>query len=324
MAELKYIIKEEEYRKEKFNVYEFYFKCENTSNEFTTPEIGDVNLLQLYNQYRERKNILFPEQIKEMRLKYGLSAARMSELLGFGVNTYSNYEKGEIPNDSNSTLLNVANEPDEFKKSIVSKKENLFSKNQLKNLYDKIDKLIQEKISCSLFNLIWNKDTIPNKFTGFKTPDFNKFAHTVIYFIREPHTFVTRLNKYLFYSDFLNFKNTGYSITGIHYAAIPQGPVPNNYDYLYNLLLEEKFIGKEEVPINDNEIYERYKPAQIFDQSLFSKEELNSLKTVMDRLCYMKTKDIIDLSHEEKAWTENQANKDLISYQDFGFELKGI
>ena len=92
-AVLSYNIKEEDYRKEIFTIYEFYYKCEITGNEFTTPEIGDINMFQIYNQYRERKNILFPEQIKQMREKYGLSAAKMSEVLGFGVNTYSNYEK---------------------------------------------------------------------------------------------------------------------------------------------------------------------------------------------------------------------------------------
>jgi len=169
----------------------------------------------------------------------------------------------------------------------------LFSKNQLNNLYDTIDKLIQEKNNCSIYNIIWSRNAVPNKFTGYRTPDFKKFAHTVIYFIREPHTFVTRLNKYLFYSDFLNFKNTGYSITGLHYAAILRGPVPNDYDYLYQLLFSEEFIDKEDVSINNNDIYERYKPAKEFDESLFTKEELKSLKSVMDKFCFLKTEEII-------------------------------
>lgn len=322
-AVLESVVKEEEFRKEKFTVYEYFYKCEITGNEFTTPEIGDINMLQIYNQYRERKGVLFPEQIKEMREKYGLSAAKMSELLGFGVNTYSNYEKGEIPNDSNATLLSLANEPNDFK-TLVSKKEHIFSLKQLTALYNKLDLLIQENSKCNLFNILWKNNASPNKYTGYKSPDFKKFAHTVIFFIQEPHTFITRLNKYLFYSDFLNFKNTGYSITGLHYAAIPNGPAPQNYGYLYQLLSDEGFTDKEEIKLNDNEVYERYKSLLEFDKSFFTENELDSLKSVLDKFIYWKTGDIIKLSHEEKGWIDNIENKSLISYQDYGFELKGI
>lgn len=322
-AVLESVVKEEEFRKEKFIVREYFYKCEETGKEFTTPEIGDINMLQIYNQYRERKDILFPEQIREMREKYSLSAAKMSELLGFGVNTFGNYEKGEIPNDSNATLLTLANDPEDFK-SLVSKKEHIFSLKQLAVLYHKLDNLIQEKNTCNLFNILWKNNECPNKFTGYKIPDFKKFAHTVIFFIKEPHTFITRLNKYLFYADFLNFKNTGYSITGLHYVAIPNGPVPQNYSYLFQLLNDKEFTDKEEVRINDNEFYERYRPILEFDKNLFNKEELISLNNVLDKFIYWKTSDIINLSHEEKGWIENIETKGLISYQDYGFDLKGI
>ena len=258
-----------------------------------------------------------------MRGRYGLSAAKMSEVLGFGANTYSNYEKGEMPNDSNSTLLNVANEPKDFK-TIISKKENLFSENQLKTLYHKIEKLFQEQNICSIFNLIWGINASPNRFNGYKIPDFKKFAHSVIFFIKEPRISVTRLNKYLFYSDFLNFKNTGYSITGLSYAASPRAPAPNQYDYLYQLLNEKGYIEKEDVPISDKDIFERYKPSLEFDKSFFNEDELNSMKNVFDKFQFLRTNEIIDLCHKEKAWIENIANKHLISYQDYGFELKGI
>jgi transcriptional regulator with XRE-family HTH domain/uncharacterized phage-associated protein len=258
-----------------------------------------------------------------MREKYGLSAAKMSEVLGFGANTISSYEKGEIPNDSNATLLNIANEPEEFK-SIILKKQKLFTDKLFKNLLDRIEKIIQQKNTCNLFNIIWKTVDLPDRFTGFKIPDLLKFAHTVIYFIREPHTFITRLNKYLFYSDFFNFKNTGYSITGLRYAAITNGPVPNNYNYLYNLLESEEYIEKEDVQFNDKETVERYKPSKKFDKSLFTEQELDSLKSVLEKFQYLKTNEIIDISHKEKAWIENESTKSLISYQDYGFELKGI
>ena len=90
------------------------------------------------------------------------------------------------------------------------------------------------------------------------------------------------------------------------------------------MLNEKGYIEKEDVPISDKDIFERYKPSLEFDKSFFNEDELNSMKNVFDKFQFLRTNEIIDLCHKEKAWIENIANKDLISYQDYGFELKGI
>ncbi len=70
---------------------------------------------QAYNQYRDKYNLPFPEEIKEIRAKYGVSATKMSEILGFGINSYRNYENGEVPNQSNANLIQLAKNPIQFK-----------------------------------------------------------------------------------------------------------------------------------------------------------------------------------------------------------------
>jgi DNA-binding transcriptional regulator YiaG len=60
--------------------------CEDTGEEFTDAKLDDLNLTQAYNQYRTRCNLPFPDEIKALREQYGLSAAKMSEILGFGAN----------------------------------------------------------------------------------------------------------------------------------------------------------------------------------------------------------------------------------------------
>jgi len=322
-AELQFVIKDEVYKKEIFKVYEFYYKCEETGKEFTTTEAGDINMLQIFNQYRERKGILFPEQLIAMRESYKLSAAKMSDILGFGANTISNYEKGEMPSDSSATLLKVASEPAEFK-SIVETKKSLFSEKQYKDLIHRIDNLIRQENKTSLFNIIWNTKIIPDSNTGYRAPDFDKFANTVLYFINIPWMFTTRLNKYLFYSDFLNFKHTGYSITGLQYAAIPQGPVPNGYALLFSLLENENYIERESTRTKNDEVYDRYVPKKEFDSEVFCENELKVLKFVKDMLRRKRTPEIIDLSHKEKGWINNVKVKGIISYQEYGFELTGI
>lgn len=93
------------FRKDNFNIFEHFYKCEKCDNEFTNTTLDELNINQVYNQYRQKYNIPFPEQILTLRIKYDLSAIKMAEVLGFGVNQYGKYEKGEIPSVSNAFLL---------------------------------------------------------------------------------------------------------------------------------------------------------------------------------------------------------------------------
>lgn len=318
-AELKYEISNETFRKEIFKVRKYFYKCKKTGKEFTTSEAGDLNIIQLFNMYRERKKVLFPEQITEMRERYGLSAAKMSEVLGFGANTYSNYEKGEIPNDSNSTLLNQAYKPKGFL-SIIKEKEDLFTKKQYQILRNRVEEIIVERDSFCLRDYLFSDNTKPTEFTGYKMPNIAKIENVVIYFLQNPFTYITRLNKLLFYSDFLNFSETGFSITGLRYAAIDKGPVPNNYNLLYSILEKEGAINCDNVVMKDYE-FSKYEPLKKFDKAIFKSKELEVLKRVLENFEYEKTAKIIDISHEEEGWKKNIKAKGLISYKEYGLEL---
>lgn len=321
-AGIKFEISEEVFRKEIFKVRKFYYKCEKTGKEFTTKESGDLNIVQLFNLYRERKKILFPEQIIKMRERYGLSSAKMSEVLGFGANTYSNYEKGEIPNDSNSTLLNQAYKAESFL-GIILEKENLFTEKQFNELKKRLDKIISEDKSISLRDYLFAEITKPNEYTGYRLPDFEKIANVVIYFLKNPYTYNTRLNKFLFYSDFLNYSNTGYSITGLNYAAIDKGPVPDSYKLLYSILEEEEYIKYENNLKEDCE-QSKYVPAKKFNKDLFTAQEMETLESIYKQFEFKSTPQIIDISHKEEAWKKNIKNHRMISYKEYGFDLKGV
>ena len=51
---------------------------------------------------------------------------------------------------------------------------------------------------------------------------------------QEGGIFPTKLNKAMFYADFLNYKQRGISISGLEYQAIQYGPVPVHYDTIYD------------------------------------------------------------------------------------------
>jgi len=56
---------------------------------------------------------------------------------------------------------------------------------------------------------------------------------------------------------------------------------------------------------------------------LFSLEESETLKLVANRFKSTATKEIVNISHAETAWIENEKNKNCISYQ-LAFDLKAL
>jgi putative zinc finger/helix-turn-helix YgiT family protein len=331
-ARLRHQIKEAEFRGEKFKYYHFYYECEKTKKRFTTNEAGDLNYYQVTNQYRERKKMMFPEQIIRMRENYGLSAAKMSRILGFGPNTYSNYEKGEVPSEANAEILRLANNPELFRGFFVENKGDEFSKEQLKKLEERIGTLTAKKVTYRMFFGaiwdIWNYDTIPNEHTGYRAPNFEKFGNMVIYFAKhEPDkSYATRLNKQLFYADFLHFKYTGYSISGCMYHANKFGTVPIRSDISFALLDEREYLEKSLGYIDKNgEMKPIFRPNVKFAKELFAPFEITILETVFEKFKHIPTKDLVErVNHEERAWKELKDEKRRISYREYGFEIKGV
>jgi hypothetical protein len=169
------------FRNEEFEIFEHYYKCQKCLKEFTTNEIDNLDVYQVYNQYREKYFIPFPEQLTSIREKYNLSAAKMSDIIGFGPNQYRLYESGDIPTESQGALLGMIFKTDNFI-DLVKKK-----KTQLKD-YEKILnhlKSIKEKeVQIEMIPAPLNESISPNQNTGYKVPSLEKFANMVIYLIQ--------------------------------------------------------------------------------------------------------------------------------------------
>lgn len=70
------------FRKGPFPVWFQYYVCKDTGEQFTDEELDEVNTNQVYNQYRAKYGIPFLDEKKATREQYGLSANKMSEILG--------------------------------------------------------------------------------------------------------------------------------------------------------------------------------------------------------------------------------------------------
>lgn len=315
------------FRKESFEILYHYFKDSETGETLENDDLYELNQRQVYNQYREKYNLPFPHEIKDIREQYGVSAAKMSEILGFGINQYRNYEKGEIPSISNGRLIQMMRNPKEFKR-MIELSETLSWKD-VEKLREKISELIRIQKENS-----WNNLRVPNyllegdrpsKHTGFVKPNLNKLCNMLLYFAETISPHKTKMNKLLFYADFLHFKRTCYSISGSKYRAIQFGPVPQNFGSIYEFAHREGFIHIEYKECNDGVIQEKHLPSRekIFQESLFDDEELKTIELIENTFKTMKTKDIVNKSHEEDAWKDYVGERGIISYQK-AFTLKSL
>lgn len=315
-----------DFRKETFEIVFHYYKCEDSGEQFTTTALDEVNINQVYNQYRDKFNIPFPDEIIRIREKYGLSAAKMSEILGFGVNSYRQYEAGEMPSVANAKLIQMVDDPKVF---IEMAELCAPLDEKAKNKYIQKAQLLAEEKKRNIFNLNFKEYLLGNHladiYSGYRNPNFEKFSEMVVYYSDKLSPFKTKMNKLLFYADFLMFKKSCFSISGKRYVAIDRGPVPDKYASIYEYLANENVIEIQYTEFPSGYTGEQFQAREDrkFNAELFTENELETLEKVASVFKDTGTNDIITLSHLEEAWKKSVKNKSVISYE-YAFELNQI
>ncbi|MDP4580857.1 MAG: DUF4065 domain-containing protein [Saprospiraceae bacterium] len=311
------------FRKETFDIVFHYYQCEDSGEQFTSAALDELNMNQVYNQYRDKFNIPFPDEINNIRSKYGLSASKMSEILGFGVNSYRQYEAGEIPSIANAKLIQIVDDPQNFME-MTALCGTLDEKARVKYIQKAI--FLAEEKKRNIFNINFKEyllgKHLADIYSGYRNPNFEKITEMVVYFSDKLSPFKTKMNKLLFYADFLMFKQSCFSISGMRYKAIEMGPVPINFQSIFEYL-----ANKDEIDIFTTEFPQGYigeqfkaKNGRPFRVELFSENELNVLEKVANVFKPTSTNQIIEISHLEEAWKKNEKNKSVISYE-YAFDL---
>lgn len=312
------------FRKEEFEIQYHYYLCEDSGETFEDENLLQLNLTQVHNLYREKYNLPFTEEIIALREQYGLNASKMAAVLGFGTNVWRGYESGEIPNVSNGRLIQLIKDPDEFRKLL--KISGVLSDGEMKKAEKALDNLAEQQAALQKHDaqsFFFGYPT-PNRFTGFKMPNLAKFHQMVRYFVEHDSPWKVKLNKLLFYADFLHFRRTGFGISGAQYVAIQMGPIPKHFDGLFGEALSQGILDLEIMHFENGGTGELFRPgSQPFDKELFSPEELQTLEQVVQQFRKTNTKAIIELSHQEKGWKERIEGKRGVEYL-YGWELVNV
>lgn len=262
------------FRKETFDIVFHYYQCEDSGEQFTSAALDELNMNQVYNQYRDKFNIPFPDEINNIRSKYGLSASKMSEILGFGVNSYRQYEAGEIPSVANAKLIQMVDDPQNFME-MTALCGTLDEKARGKYIQKAI--FLAEEKKRNIFNINFKEYLLGNHladiYSGYRNPNFEKITEMVVYFSDKLSPFKTKMNKLLFYADFLMFKQSCFSISGMRYKAIEMGPVPINFQSIFEYL-----ANKNEIDIFTTE----------FPQGYIGEQFKAKIKGLLKQNCFQK------------------------------------
>ncbi len=307
------------FRKEEFCYIHQFYECEETHERFTTTELDEANLAQVYNQYRAKYGIPFPEEIKRIRQHYGLSATKMSAILGFGENQYRLYENGDMPSEANGKVLMSIMNPDVFR-TFVENARGQFAEADYEKLMAKASVWGKEKYSTAVVDYVFGRGRRDIS-SGYTALSISKIKNILLYFIEKGHgVFVTKMNKLLFYTDFLSYRERGKGMTGLRYKAIQHGPVPVRWDRIYSFYDD---ISQEIVQLpNDREgtmLVSNLSPVM----AEFSDEELEILGAVYERFKKETPTQISETSHQEEAW-KKYFNTDMPINFDMAFTLKAM
>jgi DNA-binding transcriptional regulator YiaG len=307
------------FRKETFEFYFHTYFCEDTKQKFEDEVFANLNINQLYNQYREKHSIPFSSEIKAIREQYGVSAATMSNILGFGANMYANYESGEVPSLSNANLIDLAKNPQDFEK-LVNKSG--IKASEKKKILSQIEKVVLELASKQKLFEKLELSTKPTILNGCNLPKIEKINALISFFAATLQPYKTALNKFLFYTDFLHFRQTGFSVTGLRYQAYTYGMVPVNYEGIFREIenINPNLEIIRTLNVERTGINEKFTTKSSPKTDLFSAQELAIMNKVVAKFETMTISQIVDFNHLEKLWLENEKGKKVVSYQA-AFEL---
>ncbi len=137
-------------------------------------------------------------------------------------------------------------------------------------------------------------------------PDDAKLREAILYLSilteRDRHCGAIKLNKLLFYSDFLAYRRFGEPITGQQYQRLTWGPCPRRMKPVLEAMEKAGDIATREEPV-----FGRFKQKRTFakrtaDLSHFSPAEVDLFREVVYRFWDTSATDISDLSHDFIGW----------------------
>lgn len=315
--EVKTVLVEEQVTFKKINVrYEAcYLFCDRAKELFMDEQQIQENDVRIKDAYRKSEGLLTSAEISEIRAKYGISQSDLCTLLGWGEKTITRYESHQVQDRAHDTILKkIDQDPEWFLSLLRNAKSNLSAETYQKYwktatlLYEEDqDEYLRKAIEASYARFQENP-----VFQGNTKLSLDKVVDVIRYFAssaKVTNLYKVKLMKLMWYADAFSYKKRGFAITGLVYQALPMGAVPINH----NSLIDLKGVPCEEVDMGETNAYH----FELTGKQLFpalSKDDMDILEFVIEKLGKMSKNDIVNFMHKEDAYVETVL-RDIISFE---------
>jgi len=194
--------------------------------------LAAVNQKALSDAYRATATLLTGEEIVERRKKLGWTQEDLARAANVGIASIKRWETGQIQTRAMDDVLRRALSGEAACADPYTGNRPL-SLARIKLVLERFSGLLDRKL------------------------------------LKSPRDKMLYAAKYLWYADMVAFRETGQSMTGATYAALPHGPQLNNYAELVPLIREAAEDQAE--PIKEQEVRIMMRIAQTFpsDQSIY-------------------------------------------------------
>ena len=310
-----------DFRGEKFPYVHIAFRDDEHNEQFTTTESDTVCYEQVTNQYRAKYGIPYTDEIITVRQRYGISAAKMSLILGIGINQYRLYEQGEVPSVSNGRMIRSIMNPKVMLEMVESSKNEL-SASEYEKITAKVKMAIAESEAYKMEQYETGRlfTTPRGPENGYAQLSLNRLKNIMLYILNKcDDVWCTKMNKLLFYTDFLSYRERGMAMTGLSYRAIDFGPVPERWDRVYSEFPEVRQELRQVGDFVGSVLIASEEP----DYTMFTEAELKVLDSICTHFSKMSSREISRISHDEDAWLNHHDKHEHIPFDD-AYMIKAI
>ncbi|MGV8083907.1 MAG: type II toxin-antitoxin system antitoxin SocA domain-containing protein [Coriobacteriia bacterium] len=264
-------------------------------------------LAHAFDEYRQQHNLLFPKEMRRIRARWGLGQRPFSLLLGWGEITLHRYEAGSLQDSAHDVQIRMAEYPENMRILLEANGDRLTPR-QRASVEKRLSEItaLEADSECgdeALEHLLAREST--GQYGGETLLSMVKLREMIVYFCQVNDMFVTKLAKLMFYADFLHHKENTTSITGLAYAHLPHGPVPEHYERI-RADLSENGIARTEERCGSDWAGEVLVAERQPNLDVFAADEIRVLEYVRSNLAGLTSIAVRDKSHAETAYTTTQ------------------
>lgn len=141
----------------------------------------------------------------------------------------------------------------------------------------------------------------------FSVPESEQRFRELILYICEkcaadPKYGATKLNKILYFSDFLGYARFGEPITGFEYQREKNGPVPKRLVPVRNEMIRDGELAMQPVKLVSGRVQHRYVNLREPRLEFFRPEQIALVDSIVEKFWGFNADEVSDFSHQMVGW----------------------